>query len=263
MTSARKSPKLWFRLYSEAVDDEKLRLLAFEDRWHFVAILCCKAQGILDEDSSEALIRRKVAVKLGLDGGSLDEAIKRLADVGLIDKTTMNPIAWDERQFETDSSKERTRAYRERKKQSCDGHVTSQKRHGDVTVTVQETEAEAEKEVNLKERKKEKERKVAISFDTFLAQCKAKGEKAISDYKPIMDFTQKIGLPMDFTVLCWEEFKRRHSKGGLAEGKRYADWRRAFRNCLEGNWYRLWYFDQGSGKYVLTSNGVAADRATA
>ena len=38
----------WFRLYAEAIDDEKLRLLAFEDRWHFIALMCCMGQGILD-----------------------------------------------------------------------------------------------------------------------------------------------------------------------------------------------------------------------
>jgi hypothetical protein len=52
-------PLTWFRMYSEAVDDEKLRLLAFEDRWHFVAILCCKAKRILDGDNE--LTRRKIA----------------------------------------------------------------------------------------------------------------------------------------------------------------------------------------------------------
>ena len=55
----------WFRAYTEMVDDEKLRLLAFEDRWHFVALLCLKGQGVLDETGS--LLFRKVAVKLGLD----------------------------------------------------------------------------------------------------------------------------------------------------------------------------------------------------
>ena len=55
----------WFRMYSEAVDDFKLRLLAFEDRWHFVALLCCKCQGLLDQ-GNEQMVRRAVAVKLGL-----------------------------------------------------------------------------------------------------------------------------------------------------------------------------------------------------
>ena len=79
----------WFRMYSEAVDDEKLRLLAFEDRWHFVAILCCKAQGLLDGD--DTLRRRKVAVKLGLAARELDEVARRLEEVGLIDAETLNP----------------------------------------------------------------------------------------------------------------------------------------------------------------------------
>ena len=85
--SQKKMP--WFRMYSEAVDDEKLRLLAFEDRWHFVAILCCKCAGVLD--SNDPLLRRKMAVKLGLGIRELDEVVKRLSDVGLIDIDTMQP----------------------------------------------------------------------------------------------------------------------------------------------------------------------------
>ncbi|EKU29717.1 hypothetical protein C660_12539 [Alcaligenes sp. HPC1271] len=51
----------WFRAYTEMVDDEKLRLLAFEDRWHYVALLCLKGQGVLD--SEDTLMLRKVAVE--------------------------------------------------------------------------------------------------------------------------------------------------------------------------------------------------------
>jgi hypothetical protein len=124
----------WFRLYAEAVDDEKLRLLAFEDRWHFVALLCCKARGILDEPDSSLLLR-KVAVKLGLDLRELGEVTRRLAEVGLICKETLQPLAWDHRQFQSDSSSERVKAYRERVK-----------RNGNVSETAQETETETETE---------------------------------------------------------------------------------------------------------------------
>jgi len=120
-------------MYSEAVDDEKLRLLAFEDRWHFVALLCCKAKGFLDEDGE--LLRRKVAVKLGLDMRALDEVARRLAEVGLIDGKTLQPLAWEDRQFRSDSSTERVRAYRERTK-----------RYSNVPETAQETETETETE---------------------------------------------------------------------------------------------------------------------
>lgn len=122
----------WFRLYAEAVDDEKLRLLAFEDRWHFVALLCCKASGILDGEDAD-LRTRKVAVKLGLDLRELGEVCRRLSEVGLIQRETFQPIAWNERQFRSDSSTERVQAYRER-----------MKRHRNVSVTAQDTDTDTE-----------------------------------------------------------------------------------------------------------------------
>ena len=135
----------WFRLYSEAVDDEKLRLLAFEDRWHFVALLCCKAQGILEEEGE--LRNRKIAVKLGLSIRELDEVARRLADVGLIDRETFNPLAWDHRQFVSDqdlTAAERQKKWREKQ--------ADKKRNEEVTRYVtdesrtQETETETETE---------------------------------------------------------------------------------------------------------------------
>ncbi len=132
----------WFRAYSEMVDDAKLRLLAFEDRWHYVAILCCKAQGLIDQTKPE-LLDRVVGLKLGLDSRTLDEVRRRLVEVELIDKG-WQPLGWDRRQFVSDTSAERTRKWRERKtsptpppKESktdtdtdTEGDVTS-----DVTVT--------------------------------------------------------------------------------------------------------------------------------
>lgn len=126
----------WFRMYVEAVDDEKLRLLAFEDRWHFVALLCCKGKGILDGDGS--LVRRMVAVKLGLDLRSLDEVVRRLSEVGLVDKRTLQPCAWDERQFLSDKSTVRVRAYRER-----------MKRFGNVSETAQDTDTDSDTDASL------------------------------------------------------------------------------------------------------------------
>lgn len=144
MSSSNTKAMSWFRFYNEAIDDEKLRLLAFEDRWHFTALLCCKSKGLLDSatDSPE-LKSRKIALKLGLSTRELDEVARRLAEVGLVDRDTLQPLAWDKRQFQTDTSAERTRQYRERQKKASD----KVKRHGDVTVTVQETETETETEV--------------------------------------------------------------------------------------------------------------------
>lgn len=135
----------WFRLYSEAIDDEKLRLLAFEDRWHFVALLCCKSKGLLDSDDSHELKVRKIALKLGLSTRELDEVARRLSEVGLIDRETLQPLAWDERQYQSDASTDRVRKFRERQKQT--GNAV--KRQGNVSVTAQETETETETESPL------------------------------------------------------------------------------------------------------------------
>ena len=123
----------WFRVYHRMIDDERLRLLAFEDRWHFVAVLCLKADGLMDDERSE-LWERRLALKLGVQLRELDEIHRRLASVGLID-ANWQPCKWDELQCRSDSSAERTRKYRERQKTQEEQGCDDVKRHGDVTVT--------------------------------------------------------------------------------------------------------------------------------
>ena len=118
----------WFRLYHRMVDDEKLRLLAFEDRWHFVALCCLKASGLLDEPDS-ALRNRKLAVKLGIQVRELEEVARRLQEVNLIDGN-LNPIKWEELQQRSDSSNDRVKRHREKKKKTS----TLPTRNGDVTL---------------------------------------------------------------------------------------------------------------------------------
>lgn len=126
----------WFRLYSRIVDDEKLRLLAFEDRWHFVALCCLKSDGLLDEAVSD-LRTRKIAVKLGVQARELEEVGRRLQEVGLIDET-LSPLAWDELQYRSDNSTDRVKKYREKQR----GNKV--KRDGNVSVTAQETDTDTE-----------------------------------------------------------------------------------------------------------------------
>lgn len=126
----------WFRLYHRIIDDEKIRLIAFEDRWHFIAVCCLKADGLLDEPDS-SLKWRKVAVKLGVQLRELDEIKRRLFEVGLVD-ADMQPVAWDELQFRSDTSTERVRKYREKSKAKHDETPRN------VSVTPQDTETEAD-----------------------------------------------------------------------------------------------------------------------
>ena len=121
----------WFRLYHRMVDDEKLRLLAFEDRWHFVALCCLKADGLLDEPESD-LRNRKIAVKLGVQVRELDEIARRLREVELVDEM-MAPVAWDELQQKSD--RDSTANERQRRKRDKDKALQVVTDASRVTVT--------------------------------------------------------------------------------------------------------------------------------
>lgn len=130
----------WFRLYAEIIDNETVRLLAFEDRWHFVAIMACKCSGLLDSEGDNNLLRRKLSVKLGLALRELEAMAERLGEVGLIDPETFQPKGWDDRQFKSDTSRERVRAFRDRKKQGSN-----------VTETAQDTDSDLDTEKALRQ----------------------------------------------------------------------------------------------------------------
>jgi hypothetical protein len=130
----------WFRLYHRIVDDEKLRLLAFEDRWHFVALCCLKADGLIDTPNDN-LRSRKIAVKLGVQLRELDEIGRRLQEVDLVD-ANLSPVAWDELQYKSDNSTNRVQKYREKQQRNV------AKRECNVSVTGQETDTETDTEVN-------------------------------------------------------------------------------------------------------------------
>ena len=119
--------KPWFRLYSEFAADPKVQLLAFEDQRHYLVLLCLKCNGTLDTLSiGPDHFERMVSKALGLDPTSGAEAKRRLVEVGLI-TPSWQPVAWDRRQYESDTSASRTHAYRQRlreAKQACDVTVT-------------------------------------------------------------------------------------------------------------------------------------------
>ncbi|CAM4394038.1 Phage replisome organizer [Comamonas aquatilis] len=151
----------WFRTYTRMVDDDKLKLLAFEDRWHFVALLCLKGEGLLDKGDAPALLMRKVAVKLGLDVRSLEEVARRLAEVGLIEQATLQPSKWATLQMRSDTDNtaaERKRRQRQRKKDEASegeegGHddVTDESRVTGTDVTRTDTDIDTDKEDLVKE----------------------------------------------------------------------------------------------------------------
>jgi len=138
----------WFRHYAGMMRDEKLVKVAVKSKqtvervvWVWGAILESAAEindaGRYELDAGEA------AYFLRCDEGDILCVVECLESIGRLHAGVV--ARWSDRQFDSDSSRERQRRYRERIKAGSD----VQKRHGDVGetsrdggVTAQETETE-------------------------------------------------------------------------------------------------------------------------
>lgn len=118
----------WFRMYSEFATDPVVQSLSFDDQRHFVMVLCLKCSGLLDKRFPKPEARIEILKRaLGLDGVSFVETCNRLVTAGLV-SSDWQPLAWKKRQFVSDSSTTRVRAFR--------------KRSRNVTVTPSESDTE-------------------------------------------------------------------------------------------------------------------------
>lgn len=98
------------------------------------------------------------------------------------------------------------------------------------------------------------------TFSAWLAEAKANGEKAISDYRPVWEYAEKVGLSADWIEIAWIKFRERYESDPNHRGKRYIDWRRVFLTAVDKNWFDLWFAKDG--KFGLTTVGQQADIAT-
>lgn len=113
----------WFRFYDDALDDPKVQRLAphLFRTWINLLCLASKTDGKLPGDDD-------IAFRLRMSVQDAAQQIEDLILAGLVDidgKGGRTPHNWQQRQFASDSSKERTRKWRKRKRNTA----------GDVTVT--------------------------------------------------------------------------------------------------------------------------------
>jgi hypothetical protein len=101
----------------------------------------------------------------------------------------------------------------------------------------------------------------AKTFVAWLDDVRASGGRAISEYRPVWDYAERVGIPDDWVELAWIQFRKRYSTDEKAKRKRYADWRRTFLNAVEGNWLGLWCWSDRDQAFRLTTVGVQADAA--
>jgi DnaD/phage-associated family protein len=166
--------KPWCRLYSEVLDDRKIRRIVTTTGepkaviigvWATFLALANRSEprGRLEIGKGLPLTFEELAEETGLDQGPLDAIIGEMRLLGMVandDDTYVLPH-FLERNFESDHSTERVRRWRSQQKRQCNGeppegrNVTETLLQQDETVTVtppeqiqNRTEAEAEAEQN-------------------------------------------------------------------------------------------------------------------
>ena len=132
----------WLKLHNDIINDPKMRALAFDDRWHFVALLVLTNDGTLDEPTEVRDVLIEVA--LGVHGIDLVNVKKRLSRLRLIGED-WKPTQWDARQVAKDKTgAERQKKFREKQTLSKVSRDVTR----DVTVMLR-VEEEEEEEVRI------------------------------------------------------------------------------------------------------------------
>jgi hypothetical protein len=210
----------WFRLYNRMVDNEKLRLLAFEDRWHFVALCCLKSTGLLDEPESD--IRE------------LEEIGRRLREVELVD-INLHPVAWDELQYQSDNSTNRVKKFREKQSRN------TVKRLRNVSETVQDTDTDTDKkEPNGSSPASGDALKPDHFVEAWNEDIAPLGKSAVRDFTPERKILVKARIAQHGLERCREVLSNIRGSPFLIEAKGINfDWviqKKNFQKILEGNY---------------------------
>lgn len=158
----------WWRFYNTAPDHPKvLRLTDSQFRaWITMNSLASKMGGEVPTDFT------LITQALRRPPGKARDLLQALLSAGLWDQTErgFRPHNWHEKQFKSDVSTERVRAFRER--------------HGNVSVTAHSTETEAETERKKKEVPRARRAAARVShprFEEFWGKCPKRKAKAVAD----------------------------------------------------------------------------------
>ena len=135
----------WFKLYPEIANHPRLRILSFEDRWHYVSLMCAKADGTLDQPNDK-LRDQMLSVHLGLSPVEMAAVKERLMDVELISQD-WDIINWEDKQSSDATGAARKRRQRAREKLAKEEELRNKNKEQNVTVTGQSRDIEKEETV--------------------------------------------------------------------------------------------------------------------
>ncbi len=115
-------PNQWFRMYNEFAHDPKVQMMSEAMQRRLIMLFCDRSC-----DVTVTLSEQEIAFRWRISDDELAQTKALFISKGFIDEE-WNVLNWDRRQFVSDSSTDRTRRYRERKR-------TSQERHNVTEVT--------------------------------------------------------------------------------------------------------------------------------
>lgn len=128
----------WFRMYAEFATDAKVQSMSEAMQRRLMMLLCLRCSDVLATLQDDEL---QFAMHIGNE--ELAETKALFMRKGFIDDA-WNLLNWDKRQFNSDSSTERSRKHREAKKAAATVIETSR----NVAATPPDTETDTEKEPN-------------------------------------------------------------------------------------------------------------------
>ena len=135
----------WFKLYPEIANHPRLRILSFEDRWHYISLMCAKADGTLDQPNAK-LRDQMLSVHLGLTPVEMAQVKERLMDVELIAED-WDIINWEDKQSSDATGAARKRRQRAREKLAKEEELRNKNKEQSVTVAGQSRDIEKEETV--------------------------------------------------------------------------------------------------------------------
>jgi hypothetical protein len=242
----------WFRLYHEFATDPKVQMLSEALQRRFVMLLCLRCC-----NGDETLQDEEVAFQLRISVDEYASTKAVLMSKSLIDKDN-KPIAWNERQFDSDSSTSRVRAYRDKKKQEgnvtetkCNAVDTEADTDSDTDTEGKDTAGSGEPPLSPPPKKKSG----AITLKTYIENRKAAGLRTFDEGCAIYQYAESVGLPQEFLTIAWHMYREKY----YGAKKKYDDWPKAFLNALKDGWLKAWYLDNGIFK--LTTAGQQAQLA--
>ncbi len=202
----------WFRMYHEFADDPKVQRLSEVDQRRFIMLLCIRCR-----NGDETLQDEDVTFTLRITDDEWLKTKATLRDKNLIDSDN-RPIAWDKRQYKSDSSTERVSKHREKKKQD----ETLQKRSGNV-LEQNRTDTEQIQNQNRTEQKKPSARGSRLPKEWMLP--KSWGEWAMHE---------KPEWSVDDVRKCSEKFRDYWISVSGSKGTKL-DWEATWRNWVRSS----------------------------